>query len=138
MIEPDIPTASSVYGFDVLHEPRFAADMQRAIRTGHKVASAPFDLYEGGRVYLLMQPVFLGKEDGGASAGRGTLIGVVALVVYCEKLLTIAPNEGCQLIWTCRFRHRAIVELPSTAHMASIRAVITGCRSWLVWMLACP
>lgn len=94
MIEPDIPTASSVYGFDVLHEPRFAADMQRAIRTGHKVASAPFDLYEGGRVYLLMQPVFLGKEDGGASAGRGTLIGVVALVVYCEKLLTIAPNEG--------------------------------------------
>jgi sensor domain CHASE-containing protein len=59
-----------------------------------KVASAPFDLYEGGRVYLLMQPVFLGKEDGGASAGRGTLIGVVALVVYCEKLLTIAPNEG--------------------------------------------
>ncbi|WP_089084111.1 ATP-binding protein [Aquitalea magnusonii] len=94
MIEPDIPAASSVYGFDVLHEPRFAADMQRAIRTGRKVASAPFDLYEGGRVYLLMQPVFLGRAAGAGAAGRGTLIGVVALVVYCEKLLTIAPNEG--------------------------------------------
>ncbi len=94
MIEPDIPAASSVYGYDVLHEPRFAADMLKAMQSGHKLASAPFDLYEGGRVYLLMQPVFLGANGTVGVAGRGQLVGVVALVVYCEKLLNISPAEG--------------------------------------------
>ena len=97
MIEPDIPEASSVYGYDVLHEPRFTADMLKAIQSGHKVASAPFDLYEGGRVYLLMQPVFMGGGDQNAGPGtskRGSLVGVVALVVYCEKLLAISAAEG--------------------------------------------
>ncbi|WP_239689630.1 ATP-binding protein [Aquitalea pelogenes] len=94
MIEPDIAAASSVYGYDVLHEPRFATEIKQAIRTGRKVASVPFDLYEGGRVYLLMQPVFLDSPVRQASGARKELIGVVALVVYCEKLLTISPGEG--------------------------------------------
>ena len=96
MIEPDIPAASSVYGYDVLHEPRFAKDIGRAIQTGSKIASVPFDLYEGGRVYLLMKPVFVGA-GGEPVRGRfhdGHLMGVVALVVYCEKLLAVTAAEG--------------------------------------------
>jgi hypothetical protein len=96
MIEPDIPAASSVYGYDVLHEPRFA-EIKKPFAAGAKSPRCRFDLYEGGRVYLLMQPVFLDSPVRQAS-GHGTLIGVVALVVYCEKLLTISPGEGCRQI----------------------------------------
>ncbi len=95
MIEPDIPAASSVYGYDVLHDPYFAPEVRRAIVTGQKVASKPFDLYEGGKVYLLMKPVYLGPgHELSADARNGRLMGMVALLVYCDKLLSGSVTDS--------------------------------------------
>lgn len=96
MIEPDIPSAGSVYGFDVLAEPLFKHELQQAIVTGQKVSSQSFDLYEGGRVYMLMKP-FYHDETGKPLKGPANnvhLTGVVALVVYCEKLLSVDVADG--------------------------------------------
>ncbi|MGC0150830.1 ATP-binding protein [Chromobacterium vaccinii] len=89
-IEPDLPAASAVFGYDVLGDPHFAPELRRALANGQKVSSRPFELYDGGgRAYLLMQPLF---RD--ASGSRRELAGVMALVVFCDRLLQLPLEQG--------------------------------------------
>lgn len=91
MIEPDIPAASPVYGYDVLADPLFARDLRRALETGQKVSSRPFALYEGGGLaYVLMQP--LRSDRAGRVGSRHDVSGVVGLVVLCDRMLQL-PSE---------------------------------------------
>ncbi|WP_231137421.1 ATP-binding protein [Chromobacterium paludis] len=94
LIEPDLPAFSPVYGYDMLGDPYFSKDIKRAIASGQKVSSRPFDLYDGGgRAYLLMQPLF---REAGRAAGQGPsreLAGVAALVVFCERLLQLPEDQ---------------------------------------------
>ncbi|MCD4501889.1 ATP-binding protein [Chromobacterium vaccinii] len=91
MIEPDLPAASPVYGYDVLGDAYFAPELRRAISGGQKVSSRPFELYDGGgRAYLLMQPLFRDSE----SPGRKRLAGMAVLVVFCDRLLQLPVDAS--------------------------------------------
>ncbi|WP_233201185.1 ATP-binding protein [Chromobacterium alticapitis] len=97
MIEPDLPAFSPVYGYDMLGDAHFAAELRRAIATGQKVSSRPFELYDGGgRAYLLMQPLFRDKTKPGRLGDERELAGVVALVVFCDRLLQLPESQVLQ------------------------------------------
>ncbi len=95
MIEPDLPAFSPVYGYDMLGDPHFSAELKRAVTSGQKVSSRPFELYDGGgRAYLLMQSLYR-ESAGEARQGRGRdLAGVVALVVFCDRLLQLPEDQA--------------------------------------------
>ncbi|WP_244986173.1 ATP-binding protein [Chromobacterium violaceum] len=91
MIEPDLPAASPVYGYDMLGDAYFAPELKRAMAGGQKVSSRPFELYDGGgRAYLLMQPLYRESE----SPGRKRLVGMAVLVVFCDRLLQLPVDAS--------------------------------------------
>ncbi|WP_244899021.1 ATP-binding protein [Chromobacterium violaceum] len=91
MIEPDLPAASPVYGYDMLGDAYFAPELKRAMAGGQKVSSRPFELYDGGgRAYLLMQPLYRELE----SPGRKRLVGMAVLVVFCDRLLQLPVDAS--------------------------------------------
>lgn len=49
-MEPAIEDAKSVLGLDVYADKKFHAAIEETIKTGQLVVSAPFDLFEGGRI----------------------------------------------------------------------------------------
>ncbi|WP_236687562.1 ATP-binding protein [Chromobacterium subtsugae] len=95
MIEPDLPAVSPVFGYDVLGDPHFAPELRRALSSGQKVSSRPFDLYDGGgRAYMLMQPLFRPSAEPRRASGARELAGMVALVVFYDRLLQLPVDQG--------------------------------------------
>ncbi|OHX11731.1 hypothetical protein BI347_16955 [Chromobacterium sphagni] len=96
MIEPDLPAASPVFGYDVLGDPHFAPALRKVLLSGQKVSSRPFDLYDGGgRAYMLMQPLFRqSAAESRRTSVKRELAGVVALVVFCDKLLQLPVDQS--------------------------------------------
>ncbi|MEO9383927.1 ATP-binding protein [Chromobacterium phragmitis] len=92
MIEPDLPSSSPVYGYDMLGDGYFAPVLKRALASGQRVSSRPFELYDGGgRAYMLLQPLYRGVAG---EVGRKRLSGMVALVVFCDRLLQLPADGG--------------------------------------------
>ncbi|MCD5360576.1 ATP-binding protein [Chromobacterium aquaticum] len=89
MLEPDRPEAGPMFGYDILGDDYFRPALLRALESGRRVSSGAFELHEGGgRAYLLLQPLF---EQEARTQGR--LIGVVGLVVFCDRLLQAPALE---------------------------------------------
>jgi signal transduction histidine kinase len=75
---PETIAAHDVVGYDSYGDPLFRAAIDEAQRSGRAVATAPFDLVEGGRAYACSRT--LGGADGQATH-------VVSLLIRAEGLL---------------------------------------------------
>jgi signal transduction histidine kinase len=57
-MEPQRPESIPVLGLDVYADRKFRGAIDETIWTGYPSISAPFDLYEGGRAYLIFKAVY--------------------------------------------------------------------------------
>lgn len=90
MLEPDRPEAGPMFGYDIWGDAYFRPALSRALETGQRVASGAFELHEGGgRAYFLFQPLFEDKDK-----APGKVVGVVGLVVFCDRLLQAQALES--------------------------------------------
>ncbi|MTD33587.1 hypothetical protein GKE73_12715 [Paludibacterium sp. dN 18-1] len=119
MMEPDLPSANPVYGFDVLNERHFSAPIRQALLTGRKTSTPPFELYEGGKAYMLVKPLYLGHagEVRAGAAGR-ELAGMAALLIYCEKLMKL-PGSDPDFYLKLRQNHAGRQPFYASHHHAS-------------------
>ncbi|HJV06605.1 MAG TPA: ATP-binding protein [Chromobacteriaceae bacterium] len=119
MMEPDLPSANPVYGFDVLNEKHFSAPIRQALLTGRKTSTPPFELYEGGKAYMLVKPLYLGHagEARAGAAGR-ELVGMAALLIYCEKLMKL-PGSDLDFYLKLRQNHAGRQPFYASHHHAS-------------------
>lgn len=82
-MEPPIPEASPVMGFDVYSDPKLRTAIDAALDSGTFEASVPFPLVEGGRGYVFFKVL---PATGGRHAES-----LVSLLISSSKLL--APEE---------------------------------------------
>lgn len=57
-MEPVVDKAEPLLGLDVYADPKFHNAIEQAVITGKAAASAPFNLFEGGRGYLIFKAIF--------------------------------------------------------------------------------
>jgi signal transduction histidine kinase len=85
-MEPQTREALPVLGLDVYADDKFRAAIDETIRTGQPSISAPFDLYEGGRAYLIFKAVYARMPDDLASRPR-LASRVVSMLIHTGKFL---------------------------------------------------
>ncbi|TDR04457.1 CHASE domain-containing protein [Paraburkholderia silvatlantica] len=86
-MEPQSHDALPVLGLDVYADNKFRAAIDETIRTGKPSISAPFDLYEGGRAYLIFKAVYAHEPDDLASRPR-LASRVVSMLIHTGKFLS--------------------------------------------------
>ncbi|MGU7773675.1 CHASE domain-containing protein [Burkholderia sp. MR1-5-21] len=85
-MEPQTQEALPVLGLDVYADDKFRGAIDETIRTGKSVISAPFDLYEGGRAYLIFKAVYArAPEDQASRPLQATR--VVSMLIHTGKFL---------------------------------------------------
>lgn len=87
-MEPQEKTALPVLGLDVYADSKFRGAIDKTIRTGQTSISAPFDLYEGGRAYLIFKAIYSrspGTSDAALRAQLATRI--VSMLIHTGKFL---------------------------------------------------
>jgi two-component system, LuxR family, sensor kinase FixL len=87
-MEPQLPEARPVLGLDVHADGKFRAAIDETVSTGLPSVSAPFDLFEGGRAYLIFKVIH--AESTGPDVGKlkGQLATrVVSLLIHTGKFL---------------------------------------------------
>ena len=100
-MEPSAEAAQPVLGLDVYADNKFKSAIDQTIASGRPSVSAPFDLFEGGRAYLIFKAIYaraIEPPSDLASAGRERTPGVtevatrvVSLLIYAGKFL--GPGE---------------------------------------------
>jgi diguanylate cyclase (GGDEF)-like protein/PAS domain S-box-containing protein len=88
-LEPLEPQQAQLLGYDVYSNANLRQAIDAAIDSGEVVASAPYDLVQGGRGYALFKPVYVGlrlPEDEAQRRAQATRI--VSLLVRTDGLVT--------------------------------------------------
>lgn len=86
-MEPQTREALPVLGLDVYADDKFRAAIDETIRTGSPSISAPFDLFEGGRAYLIFKAVYAHVPDDLVSRPR-LASRVVSMLIHTGKFLS--------------------------------------------------
>lgn len=86
-MEPQTKEALPVLGLDVYADDKFRAAIDATIRTGQPSVSAPFDLYEGGRAYLIFKAVYAHTPEDQTSRQR-LATRVVSMLIHTGKFVT--------------------------------------------------
>ncbi|WP_146013342.1 CHASE domain-containing protein [Trinickia symbiotica] len=86
-MEPQTKAALPVLGLDVYADDKFKAAIDETIRTGQPSLSTPFDLYEGGRAYLIFKVVYAQTPQDQASRPR-LATRVVSMLIHTGKFLS--------------------------------------------------
>ncbi|AYY58283.1 GHKL domain-containing protein [Burkholderia multivorans] len=85
-MEPQTREARPVLGLDVYADDKFRAAIDETIRSGEPSISAPFDLYEGGRAYLIFKAIYERPPQDLASRPR-LATRVVSMLIHTGKFL---------------------------------------------------
>jgi signal transduction histidine kinase len=87
-MEPQEKAALPVLGLDVYADSKFRGAIDKTIRTGLPSISAPFDLYEGGRAYLIFKAIYSRPPETSNVAERAQLATrVVSMLIHTGKFL---------------------------------------------------
>jgi signal transduction histidine kinase len=86
-MEPQTEEAMPVLGLDVYADDKFRGAIDETIRTGQPSLSAPFDLYEGGRAYLIFKAVYAQSPTDQSSRPR-LATRVVSMLIHTGKFLS--------------------------------------------------
>lgn len=86
-MEPQTKEALPVLGLDVYADDKFRGAIDKTIRTGQPSISAPFDLYEGGRAYLIFKAVYSKAPEDQTSRPR-LATRVVSMLIHTGKFLS--------------------------------------------------
>lgn len=95
-MEPQTQEALPVLGLDVYADDKFRAAIDRTIQTGQPSISAPFDLYEGGRAYLIFKAVYTEVPDDQDSRPR-LAKRVVSMLIHTGKFLSSGEVPSSQV-----------------------------------------
>jgi PAS domain S-box-containing protein len=88
-MEPQEPTARPVLGLDVYADKKFRAAIDETVATGQSSISTPFDLFEGGRAYLIFKAIYASQPVSDDVASRTTLATrVVSMLIHTGKFLS--------------------------------------------------
>ena len=88
-MEPQEPSARPVLGLEVDADKKFRAAIDETVATGHPSVSAPFDLFEGGRAYLIFKAIYAQSPIPGDAASRAQLATrVVSMLIHTGKFLS--------------------------------------------------
>jgi CHASE1-domain containing sensor protein len=100
-MEPSAEAVHPVLGLDVYADSKFKSAIDQTIASGRPSVSAPFDLFEGGRAYLIFKAIYARAieppSDLASAAPRKTpgvtdvATRVVSLLIYAGKFL--GPGE---------------------------------------------
>lgn len=100
-MEPPADAAHPVLGLDVYADSKFKAAIDQTIASGRPSVSAPFDLFEGGRAYLIFKAIYARANKQPSSVTSEALTEtpgatdiatrVVSLLIYAGKFL--GPSE---------------------------------------------
>lgn len=105
-MEPAIEAAKPVLGLDVYADKKFHAAIDDTIKTGRPAVSAPFDLLEGGRGYLIFKAVFTTPQPSSDILKRySQATRVVSMLIHTNKFL--ARDELPSPAISMRIYHRA-------------------------------
>lgn len=100
-MEPQTKEALPVLGLDVYADDKFHRAIAETIRTGQATISAPFDLYEGGRAYLIFKAVYADAPSAGLQGPR-VATRVVSMLIHTGKFLArseVPPSVGSMHIY---------------------------------------
>ncbi|MFC5428357.1 CHASE domain-containing protein [Paraburkholderia denitrificans] len=88
-MEPQEKDALPVLGLDVYADAKFRGALDRTIQTGEPSISAPFDLFEGGRAYLIFKAIYSQpSHEADDSATRAKLsTRIVSMLIHTGKFL---------------------------------------------------
>lgn len=87
-MEPPIEAASPILGLDVYADPKFHDAINQAIVTGKPSVSAPFNLLEGGRGYLIFKAIFKTSPPSTDRESRfKQATQVVSMLIHTNKFL---------------------------------------------------
>jgi two-component system sensor kinase FixL len=88
-MEPQEPAARPVLGLDVYAEKKFHAAIDATVATGQPSVSAPFDLFEGGRAYLIFKAIYAQQSRPDDATSKGQLATrVVSMLIHTGKFLS--------------------------------------------------
>lgn len=134
-MEPPAKAAHPVLGLDVYADSKFKAAIDQTIASGRPSVSAPFDLFEGGRAYLIFKAIYTrasAKAPGDISEQPANMPGVtgiatrvVSLLIYAGKFLgpgELAPATASLRIYLQGYRHDdplAVIEQSSARPKAA-------------------
>lgn len=117
-MEPPAKAAHPVLGLDVYADSKFKAAIDQTIASGRPSVSAPFDLFEGGRAYLIFKAIYAhasAKASGDTVEQPADMPGVteiatrvVSLLIYTGKFLgpgELAPATASLRIYLQGYRH---------------------------------
>lgn len=90
-MEPPIEAASPVLGLDVYADSKFHEAIDQTIATGKPSASAPFDLVEKGRGYLIFKAIFKSSNNTKSELSHAQAAQIVSMLIHTEKF--IRPDE---------------------------------------------
>lgn len=88
-MEPPVESASHVMGLDVYADPKIKAAIDESIQTKRFASSAPFNLVEGGRGYILFKALFnTASPSPNLNVRQSQATRLVSLLISAEKLLS--------------------------------------------------
>lgn len=120
-VEPAATSGPTVLGLDLFSEPRLRAALLAAQDRNGTAATAPFDLTDGQRGYVLFRPVCATyQESCSGEAAESTPRLVAAMVVLAESMVVCDPKGSADL--SCAVYHDGVGEDPARRLLQS-RAV---------------
>ena len=88
-MEPIEQSARPVLGLDVYADQKFRTAIDETIATGRPSVSAPFDLFEGGRAYLIFKAIYSREPTAHDTESRAQLATrVVSMLIHTGKFLS--------------------------------------------------
>jgi signal transduction histidine kinase len=102
-MEPPIEAASPVLGLDVYADPKFHDAIDQTITTGKPSASAPFDLVEKGRGYLIFKAIYKSSTAARAELIHRQAAQIVSMLIHTDKF--IRPDEMPSLNLSMQLYH---------------------------------
>ena len=96
VLEPLLPHAGSLLGFDVLSDPKLAEAVSQASRTGKGVASTASNLAQKGESIVIFKAVYQGRYTPTDEQERQEMFnGAIAIVTNAASLLNnLSPTGG--------------------------------------------
>jgi len=102
-IDPYLDSVKGLMGFDMMSIRKMRVPLLESIATGKPVASAPYNLREGGRGYTLIKALGMGGSGQGIAAAHGKGGLAVLVVIKIDRMLAsltgIVPEAKIQLLY---------------------------------------
>ncbi len=117
-IEPALPELTNLLGLDLLHSSLKLRDaLTRSLILGHPVSSAPLQLMENDRGFIVFRAVHLNESNDRSEQPRYVAMLVVRSADLLPKALLTQPGISLSIRFTTPFAsHEPVIEVDTPRH----------------------